>query len=86
VALPIVPTADGLITIKQAAILTGRSEKTVWSWTSKGYKAPDGTRVVIQKKRRDGREILLDVVEVAKADRATDPRGLYRAFPLPAVA
>lgn len=84
--MQIVPTADGLITIKQAALLTGRSEKTVWSWTSKGYKAPDGTRIRVRKKRRHGREILVDVVEIARADLATDPKGLYRRFPSLAAA
>ena len=85
--MEIVPTFDGLITIAQAAALTGRSEKTVWAWTSKGYKAQDGTRVTVKVKRRNGRELLVDPVEIAKADRATDPHGRYRsAFPLPAAA
>jgi predicted DNA-binding transcriptional regulator AlpA len=85
--LEITPTPDGLITVAQAARLTGRSEKTVWSWTSKGYKAPGGARVRVSVKRRDGWAILLDPVEVAKADLATDPKRRFRpAFPLPAAA
>ena len=86
VALQIVPTPDGLITIAQAAALANRSEDTIRSWMRRGYKAADGTRVKVKAKRRDGWLILVDPVEIAKADRATDPRGLFRAFPLPAVA
>jgi len=74
VALEIIPTADGLITIAQAAALTGRSQKTIWSWTSKGY-VLNGTRVKVAVKRRDGWMILVDPVDIAKASRATDPRG-----------
>lgn len=85
--MQIVPTPDGLITIAQAAALTGRSEKTVWSWTKTGYKAPDGTRVKVRIARRDGWLILLDPVDVAKADHVTDPKHRFRpAFPLPAAA
>lgn len=84
--MEITPTFDGLITIAQAARLTGRSEKTIWAWTSKGYRAPDGTRVKVRKVRRAGWAILVDPVEIAKADVATDPHRRYRGFPLPAVA
>jgi predicted DNA-binding transcriptional regulator AlpA len=84
--LQIIPTPDGLITLAQAAALTGRSEKTVWAWTKTGYKAPDGTRVKVTVKRRDGWLILVDPVEIARADIATDPKRRYRGFPLPAVA
>jgi hypothetical protein len=80
-AVQIIPTRDGLITLKQAAQLTGRSVKTCWGWTdpAQGYVAADGTRVVIEVKRRAGRTLLVDPVDVAKAAHATDPRGLYRA-------
>ena len=84
--MQIIPTPDGLITVAQAALLTGRSEKTVWAWTKAGYKAPGGTRVKVPIARRDGWLILLDPVEVAKADHATDPKRRFRGFPLPAAA
>ena len=84
--MQIVPTADGLITIKQAALLTGRSEEAVRAWIRRGYRLPTGERVKLAPKRRDRWVILLDPVDVAKADRATDPKGRFRAFPLPAAA
>lgn len=84
--MEITQTADGKVTLAQAAALTRRSVKTVWSWTSTGYKDSTGTRVKLSKVRR-GREMYVDVVELAKADYATDPRGLYRtALPLAAAA
>jgi predicted DNA-binding transcriptional regulator AlpA len=86
VTLEIVPAPDGLITLEQAAALTGRSRKTVWAWTSAGYRAPDGTRVKVKVKRRDGWLIMVDPVEIAKAAHATDPKGLYRRFPSLAAA
>jgi hypothetical protein len=87
VALEIIPTPDGLITIAQAAALTNRSQEAIRSWIRRGYKAPDGSQVKVAVKRRDGWMILVDPVEIAKAARATDPRGLFRAaFPLSAAA
>jgi hypothetical protein len=84
--LEIVPTPDGLITVAQAAALTNRSVEAVRSWIRRGYKAADGSRVKVQVKRRDGWLILVDPVEIAKAAHATDPRGLFRGFPVAAVA
>lgn len=84
--MEIVPTADGLITVAQAAALTGRSGEAVRAWIRRGYRAPDGTRVKVSVKRRCGWLILVDPVEIARADLATDPKRRYRGFPLPAVA
>jgi hypothetical protein len=83
--LEIVPTPDGLITVAQAATLTNRSQEAIRSWIRRGYKTADGTRIKVTVKRRDGWAILVDPVDIAKAARATDPKGLYRAaFPVAA--
>ena len=85
--MEIVPTADDLITVAQAAALTGRSPETIRKWVQRGYKDKAGERVRLRIVRRDGWAILLDPVEVAKADLATDPHRRFRsAFPLPAAA
>jgi hypothetical protein len=68
------PRPGGLITLAEAALLTGRSEKTCWSWTTRGYVALDGTRVVVPVKRRDGWLILVDHVDIAKAKHAIEER------------
>ena len=85
--MEIIPTPDGLITITQAAALTGRSPEAVRAWIRRGYKTPGGTRVKVTVRRRDGWLILVDPVEIARAARATDPQGRFRpAFPAPAAA
>jgi hypothetical protein len=84
--LEIVPTPDDLITVAQAAALTNRSEEAIRAWIHRGYRAADGTKAKVEVKRRDGRLILVDPREIYLAARATDPKGLRRAFPAPLAA
>ena len=67
----ITPGPHGLITTDQAAALCGVSPVTVRSWINRGWRAADGdTRRLPVAWRYKGR-IMLDPVEVAKADHAT---------------
>lgn len=61
---------DGLIDVEQAAELCGVKPVTVRAWTQRGY-GPKGARRKLPVAKREGRIILLDPVEVAKADHAT---------------
>ena len=61
---------DGLITRDMAAELCGVSPDTISQWISRGY-GPKGNRRKLPVAKREGRNILLDPVEVAKADHAT---------------
>lgn len=75
---------DGLITREMAAELCGVTPDAISQWISRGY-GPKGARVKLPVAKREGRAILLDPVEVAKADHATRERArreVYRpAFP-----
>lgn len=85
--MEITPRPDGLITVAQAALLVGVSEITIRSWTRTGWVGPDKQRRKLPVARRDGWLILLDPVEVAKADEATRKRARrYRGFPVPTAA
>lgn len=61
---------DGLIDVEQAAELCGVKPVTIRAWISRGYGPKDARRHLAVAKR-EGRCILLDPVEVAKADHAT---------------
>lgn len=70
---------DGLITREMAAELCGVSPDAVSQWISRGY-GPRDNRVKLPVAKREGRTVLLDPVEVAKADHATKYRA-RRAIP-----
>jgi hypothetical protein len=72
--MEIVPRPDGLITTDQAATLCGVSAVTVRQWASRGYLTAAGDRVKLPVARREGRALLLNPVEVAKAEHATRER------------
>jgi hypothetical protein len=61
---------DGLITREDAARLCGVDPATVSQWISRGW-GPRDAKVKLPVAKREGRTILLDPVEVAKADHAT---------------
>ena len=61
---------DGLITVKEAARLCGVEPVTVRNWANRGYGPKEARRRLPVAKREDG-QLLLDPVEVAKADHAT---------------
>jgi hypothetical protein len=61
---------DGLITREDAATLCGVDPATVSQWISRGW-GPRDAKVKLPVAKREGRTILLDPVEVAKADHAT---------------
>ncbi len=61
---------DGLIDVEQAAELCGVQPVTIRAWTQRGY-GPKGARRVLPVAKREGRLLLLDPIEVAKADHAT---------------
>lgn len=61
---------DGLITVEQAAELCGVKPVTIRNWANRGYGSREARRRLPVAKREDGL-LLLDPVEVAKADHAT---------------
>lgn len=61
---------DGLITVEQAAVLCGVKPVTIRNWANRGYGPKDARRKLPVAKREDGL-LLLNPVEVAKADHAT---------------
>lgn len=61
---------DGLISVEQAAELCGVKPVTIRAWTQRGY-GPKGARRKMPVAKRENGLILLDPVEVAKADHAT---------------
>jgi hypothetical protein len=71
-----VTRADGLVTVEEATLLAGvQSVTTVRNWINRGYMLRDGSkRVKLQVARREGHLILLDPVEVAKAEWNTAGR------------
>lgn len=78
--MTITPYPGDLLDVPQAAALCGVSEVTIRSWINRGYLATSGERVRLPVAKRihhpeTGRLImLLDPVEVAKADHATRDR------------
>lgn len=67
--------ADGLVTVSQAAQLCGVREVTVRNWVTRGYWSDAlQHRVHLPVAKREGRAMLLDPVEVAKAEHATAAR------------
>ena len=60
---------DGMLTIEQAALLCGVKPVTVRNWANRGY-GPKESRRRLPVKREDGR-LLVDPIELAKADHAT---------------
>ena len=60
---------DGMLTIEQAALLCGVKPVTVRNWVNRGY-GPKESRRRLPVKREDGR-LLVDPIELAKADHAT---------------
>jgi hypothetical protein len=76
--------ADGLIDRDTAARLCGVTPDTISQWISRGY-GPRGAKKKLPVARREGRAVLLDPVEVAKADHATKYRA-RRAVPRPVTA
>jgi hypothetical protein len=70
---PVVPGPSGCITTEQAALLCGVSPITVRNWINRGWHTDDGIRKLPVAFRFRGR-IMLDPVEVAKAEHATAVR------------
>ena len=64
------PGLHGLITTDQAALLCGVSPVTVRGWINRGWHVDGEVRKLPVAWRYKGR-IMLDPVEVAKADHAT---------------
>jgi hypothetical protein len=81
--LQIVPSADGLITREQAALLCGVTPGAISVWASRGY-GPKGRKVRLPVARYDHGRPLYDPVEVAKADHATAKRARRARYPLTA--
>ena len=70
-----VTRADELVTIAQGAQLCGVEEVTIRNWISRGYYSDAmQQRVRLPIAKRDGRTVLLDPVELAKAEHATARR------------
>jgi hypothetical protein len=66
----LITRGDGLITVEQAADLCGVKPVTVRNWANRGYGPRESRRWLPVAKRENGL-LLLDPVEVAKADHAT---------------
>jgi uncharacterized protein YjcR len=67
--------ADGYITVAQAAQLCGVEPVTVRNWINRGYWSDIlGSRQFLPVAKREGRTILLNPVEVQKAEVATAAR------------
>lgn len=67
------PGPGGFITTEQAAALCGVKPVTVRNWILRGYTGTDGERHHLPACRYK-RRLLLDPVEVAKAEHATAER------------
>jgi hypothetical protein len=78
---------DGLIDVEQAAELCGVKPVTIRAWTQRGYGPKTARRKLPVAKRENGL-ILLDPIEVAKADHATKERArrevIREGFPVAA--
>lgn len=82
-----VDRADGLITVAQAALLCGVRPRAIRQWMIRGYWSDVlQERVYLPEARREGNLILLDPVEVAKAEHATALRARRCIVPTPAAA
>lgn len=67
--------ADGCITRAEAARLCGVDPDTISQWISRGYTLRDGSgRARLQVAKRENGRVLLDPVEVAKAEYHTAVR------------
>jgi hypothetical protein len=66
--------ADGLITRAEAAALCGVRPDTISQWISRGYQTRDGQQAKLPVAKREGRTVLLEPVEVQKAEYATAVR------------
>ena len=71
---PVEPGPGGKITVRQAAALAGVGEGTVRAWINRGYLGPGGGKHFLPVAWRYKGRLLLDPVEVAKAERATAER------------
>lgn len=67
------PGPGGFITTEQAAALCGVKPVTVRNWILRGYIGPDGERHYLPAHRYK-RRLLLDPVDVARAEHATAER------------
>jgi hypothetical protein len=63
-----------MITTEQAAALCGVEPVTVRNWINRGYRTPDGGRCRLPVAWRYKGRIMLDPVEVQKAEYATRKR------------
>jgi hypothetical protein len=70
---PVTPGPGGFITTDQAAALCGVTSITVRNWINRGWRTEDGIRKLPVAFRYRGR-IMLDPIEVAKAEHATAAR------------
>ena len=70
---PVTPGPGGYITTEQAARLCGVKPVTVRNWINRGWQTNDGVRKLPVAFRYRGR-IMLDPVEVQKAEHATAER------------
>ncbi len=79
--------ADGLITVAEAAQLAGVDERTVRNWIYRGYYSDVlGCRCKLTVAKREGWLILLDPVDVARAEHATAKRARRTSAALPLAA
>lgn len=69
-----VTRADGWVTLDELAELCGVKPMTVYQWTRRGYLTRDGSQRVRLPFKREGRRILIDPVEGAKAEWHTAER------------
>jgi hypothetical protein len=72
---------DGALTVdrKRGALLCGITPQAIANWEQRGYRALDGSWAELPVHHYTGRSPQYDVVELAKAKRATDERA--RRFP-----
>jgi uncharacterized protein YjcR len=82
-----VTRADGYVTVAQAAELCGVEQVTIRNWVTRGYWSDVlGSRVHLPVARREGRKMLFDAVELAKAEHATARRARRMIVPTSAAA
>lgn len=77
----ITPGPGGVITVSQAAALCGVHPKTVRNWIYRGWHDASGDVVRMPVAWRYRGQLMLDPVEVAKADRATRVKARRAARP-----
>jgi hypothetical protein len=80
----VIPGPGGHITVAQAAALCGVDETTVRNWRNRGYMGPGGQRVYLRDAGKWKGQLLLDPVEVAKAEHATARRARRLTDPVAA--